>query len=157
MPSHSPKHPADFSVSERVVVGWKEFVDFPEWGLKHIRVKMDSGARTSALGVIRCMVEEGSPGGEMAHLELALNSRHPERVARVQTPIVGRVWVKNTGGWKEHRPIIEVLIRLGPVHKRIRMTIADRSRMLTPVLLGRQALAGDCLVDVAHRYLLRGR
>jgi len=139
------------------VIGWKEFLDFPEWGLKHIRVKVDTGACTSALGVISCTVVEGHPSGDWLHLLLALSRRRPDRVIRVQTPIVGRVWVKNSSGWKEQRPVIEVLIRLGPIQKRIRMTVTNRSRMLTPVLLGRQALAGDCLVDVSRKYLLRGR
>jgi hypothetical protein len=139
------------------VIGWKEFLDFPEWGVKHVRVKVDSGACTSALGVLNCIVEQGHPDGERAILQLALHSRRPGRVLRIQVPIVGRVWVKNSGGWKERRPVIEALIRLGPIHKRIRMTVTDRSRMLTPILLGRQALAGDFLVDVSRKYLLRGR
>ncbi len=157
MSSRSPEPSADLSATDRVVIGWKEFADFPEWGLRHIRVKVDTGACTSALGVISCTVEQGHPSGELAHLHLAPSRRHPDRVIRVHCPILGRVWVKNTAGWKEQRPVIEVLLRLGPIQKRIRMTIADRSRMLTPILLGRQALAGVCLVDVSRKYLLRGR
>ncbi len=157
MPGQLPDPPADASPDGRVVVGWKEFLDFPEWGLKHVRVKIDTGACTSALGVISCTVEEGLPSGDRVHLQLALSRRHPDRVIRVQTPVVDRVWVKNSGGWKERRPVIEVLIRLGPIQKHIRMTVTDRSRMLFPILLGRQALGGDFLVDVAHKYLFRGR
>ena len=32
-----------------LTIGWKERVDFPDWGIKRLRVKMDTGARTSAL------------------------------------------------------------------------------------------------------------
>lgn len=157
MPSHLPEPAGGLSGLDRVVIGWKEFLDFPEWGVKHIRVKVDSGACTSALGVVSCTVEESPQSGDRLHLQLALSRRRPDRVIRVQAPVVGRVWVKNSGGWKERRPVIEVLIRLGPVQQRIRMTVANRSGMLTPVLLGRQALAGDFLVDVSRKYLLRGR
>ena len=31
-------------------IGWKERLDFPDWGLNHVRVKIDTGACTSALG-----------------------------------------------------------------------------------------------------------
>ena len=35
----------------RLIVGWKEYADFPEWAVRRVKVKIDTGARTSALGV----------------------------------------------------------------------------------------------------------
>ena len=32
-------------------IGWNEFVDIPEWGIKGLRAKVDTGARSSALHV----------------------------------------------------------------------------------------------------------
>src|SRR5581483_10820095 len=34
-----------------VTVGWKEFADFPDWGLRRVKVKLDTGARSAAVGV----------------------------------------------------------------------------------------------------------
>ncbi len=53
----------------------------------------------------------------------------------------------------EQRPLIETDIVLGPVRKRIRLTVTSRAGMLFRVILGRQALAGDFLVDVSKKYL----
>ncbi len=61
-----------------LLIGWKEYVAFPEWGLRRIRAKIDTGACTSALDVAGCDVEE-TPAGPIAHLRLALNSRRPTR------------------------------------------------------------------------------
>ena len=65
------------------------------------------------------------------------------------------VIVKNTGGVSEQRPLIETTIRLGPVTKRVRLTVTHRSGLRFPVILGRKALEGDFIVDVSKKYLLR--
>jgi hypothetical protein len=139
-----------------VTIGWKEYVDFPEWGVRRVKAKVDTGARTSALDVYGCDLEE-RPQGMVARLKLALNRRHPNRFVTVETPVLGLVMVTNSGGSREERPLIEAAVRLGPVERRIRLTVTDRSRMLIPMLLGREALSGSFIVDVGHKYLLGRR
>jgi hypothetical protein len=136
------------------LIGWKEFLDFPEWGLKRIRVKVDTGACTSALGVLNFNIEERPSAEPLVNLELALHRRRPDRLTLVQAPLVGMVVVKNPGGRKEQRPVIEAVVRLGTVVKRIRMTVTRRCAMRYPILLGRQALMGHFVVDVTQKYLL---
>jgi hypothetical protein len=64
------------------------------------------------------------------------------------------VRVRNSGGITEERPLIETVIALGPITKRIRLTVTRRPAMLYRVLLGREALADDFLVDVRSKYRL---
>jgi hypothetical protein len=138
-----------------LVVGWKEFVDFPAWGLRHVKVKIDTGARTSALDVMSYQLsEEGT--GLVAELRLALHRRRPERLRVVRVPVLRMVLVRNTSGLTEERPLIETRIRLGPVSKVVHLTVTRRAGMRFPVILGRTALAGDFLVDVSRKYLLKG-
>lgn len=138
-----------------MLIGWKEYAELPEWGLRRIRVKVDTGARTSVLGVAGYDLVDVPVGGQVARLRLALSRKHPERVRVVEAPVLRTVLVKNTGGLPERRPLVETTIRLGPVSKRIRLTVADRSRMRHRMLLGRLALAGDFVVDVSQKYVLR--
>jgi hypothetical protein len=69
--------------------------------------------------------------------------------------VLREVWVRDSGGHPELRPLIETDLVLGPVRKRIRMTLTNRSGMLFRMILGRKALEGDFRVDVAQKYRLR--
>ncbi len=137
-----------------LVIGWKEYVDFADWGATHVKVKIDTGARTSALGAQRCILNETNDG-VIAELHLALRRRHPEEITVVQTPVLRMVVVRNSSGTHEERPLIETSLRLGRLHKRVSMTVTSRACMIFPVILGRSALAGDFVVDVSRKYLLR--
>jgi hypothetical protein len=66
-----------------------------------------------------------------------------------------RVTVADSGGHHEIRPLISTELVLGPVRKQIFLTLTDRSGMLFRMILGRKALEGDFVVDVAQKYLLR--
>ena len=135
-------------------IGWKERLDFPEWGLKKVRVKIDTGACTSALGAADCELVQVD-GRLTARLRLALDRRRPDRTTIVEAPVLRMVHVTNTGGGREERPMIEATVRLGSVQKRIRVTVTRRDGMRFPMILGREALAGSFVVDVGAKYLLR--
>jgi hypothetical protein len=135
-------------------IGWKERLDFPDWGVKRVRVKIDTGACTSALGAAQCDLIEVE-GRLTARLQLTLNRRRPRRIVTVEAPVLRMVHVTNTGGGREERPLIEATIRLGPVLKRIRLTITRRDAMRFPMILGREALAGSFVVDVSQKDVLR--
>ena len=155
-PSAQPQDAASFN-RQPLRIGWKEYLEFTEWDLRRIRVKIDTGARTSALDVVRYELTETAGGGLMATLLLALDHRHPGRFTRIHTPVLRTVIVSNTGGMREERPLVETAVRIGPIHKRIRITITNRSSMRYRMILGREALAHDFLVDVSRKYLLRNR
>ena len=137
-----------------LAVGWKEYVDFPDWGIRKVKVKIDTGARTSALDVLSYDLRD-TDDGLVADLRLALSRKHPERVTLVSAPVLKTVVVSSSTGIREERPLIETLLRLGPVSRRIRVTITNRSRMLFRMILGRKALEGQFVVDVSKKYLLR--
>lgn len=137
------------------MIGWKEYVALPELGVASLKAKVDTGARTSALHVaaIRAL---GEPSDGEAEIEITLapDRRRPERLVRARVRQLARIQVTDSGGHPELRPVIETLLVLGGVQKRIRLTLADRSTMLFRMILGRKALEGDFLVDVSKKYLL---
>jgi hypothetical protein len=152
--SENPVAAPGASLSAPRTIGWKEHVDFPDWGIRRVKVKIDTGARTSALDVLRYDLRQ-TEAGLVADLCLALSRKHPERVTVVTAPVLKTVLVANSMCIREQRPLIETVIRLGPITKRVRLTITNRSGMLFRMILGRKALEGDFVVDVSRKYLLR--
>jgi len=141
-----------------VRVGWVERVALPQLGIKRLLAKIDTGARTSALHVSRIKVID--PGG--AHrrptLEISIprGARKTAAAARVvQVHVRDYVQVKGTSGRSERRPVIETTLRLGPLERRIRVTLTDRADMVYPMLVGRTALGVGIVVDPSGRRLWR--
>ncbi len=139
---------------EPLIIGWKEYVGFVEWPLGRVKAKIDTGARTSALDVLSYELHQAD-AGLTATLRLALNPRRPDDVRELVVPVLQMVVVSNSGGMREQRPLVETTLRLGPVTKRVRLTITNRAGMRFRMILGRKALEDDFVVDVARKYLLK--
>ncbi|HTG34464.1 MAG TPA: RimK/LysX family protein [Thermoanaerobaculia bacterium] len=137
-------------------VGWKEHLDLPELGIVRIKAKVDTGARTSTLHVdsIR-LLEVLADGSERVALEFRPDRRRPDWRVQTEARVLRRMRVVDSGGHPEVRPVIETEMVLGPVRKKILVTLTNRSGMLFRMILGRKALEGDFRVDVAGKYLLR--
>lgn len=141
-----------------LVVGWKEYLALPELGIGRLKAKVDTGARTSSLHVESFTSLEIRPdGSEVAEVTISTDRRRPERKVIARVTVLGRVRVTDSGGHPEIRPVIETEIVLGPVRKRIRVTLTNRSGMLFRMILGRKAMEGDFVVDASRKYLLRRR
>ena len=141
---------------ENRLVGWKEYLDLPELGVFRLKAKVDTGARTSTLHVDRLEVLEILPdGSEWVEISLRPDRRRPEHQVTTRVRVLRRLRVTDSGGHRQVRPVIETEMVLGPVHKRILVTLADRSGMLFRMILGRKALEGDFHVDVASKYRFR--
>jgi len=138
-----------------LVVGWKERIAFPDWKLRRVKVKIDTGARTSAIGAVYYELLDLPGEGRVADLTLGLDRKAPDRQVRLRVPVLGTVRVRNSAGQRELRPLVETRVRLGPLTKVIRLTVTNRTTMRFPVILGRLALAGDFVVDVSRKYLLK--
>jgi hypothetical protein len=141
------------------VLGWKEEAALPDWGITGLRVKLDTGARTSAIHVNGLeIVGHHDAGGQalpLVRVEIPLSRVDPERTVMVVTPVIGYRSVRHTGGRAERRPVVRTRLVCGPLDHDIDMTVTDRSGMIFRMILGRQALAGNVFVDAGLGYTTR--
>lgn len=133
---------------KRVGIGWREAVDLPEWGIEKLVVKVDSGARTSAIHVenLRELPDK------MLHFEVVLSRRFNHKRVSVETPWVRRTRVRSSNGEIQERYVVQTRMVLGPVEKDIELTLVSREGMLVRMLLGRSAIGSDFVVypDLKH-------
>lgn len=132
-----------------IPVGWREYIALPDWGIDRVRVKVDTGARTSAIHVAE--YEELEDGH--ARFEVVVSERPKMRTIMVEAPLVREAVVKPSSGKRQRRPVVKTTMRLGGVEKEIEISLVSRKGMLCRMLLGRTALKHDFIVDVSRTYL----
>jgi hypothetical protein len=120
----------------KIRVGWVEYVALPGLDIGHLKAKIDTGARTSALHVARMRTVDTTGGPHRRPiLEITVPSGGRGRLPhRVRAAVHGFVMVRDTSGRTERRPVIETTLRLGTLKRRIAVTLTNRGDMLFPVV-----------------------
>lgn len=138
--------------SSSTLVGWREWVALPELSIPAVKVKVDTGARTSALHAVD--IERMSVSGrDMVSFTVHPIQRNHSFYIKAKAPLVDIRAVSDSGGHKENRYVISTRLTMGSMDKEIDITLTERNTMLFRMLLGRTVLAGDVMVDPAASYL----
>ncbi len=131
----------------KTVIGWVVNLDLPDWEIRKLRAKVDTGARTSALHVENLKVKRN---GKVS-FEVVLSRKDREKRVTVEAPIVRRGRVRSSTGDYTRRIFVKTRVKVGAVEKEIEISLVSREKMLFRMLLGRTALARHFLVDVSKR------
>lgn len=135
----------------KLVVGRREWVRLPCLGVGAMNAKTDSGARTSSLHAEDIRLSE-----DRKRVRFTTEDHYGVRT-ECDVPVGGVSVVKSSTGEAQERIWIEVELEMpGGFRWKGRLTLADRSRMLCPMLLGRRCLSGYLVVDVQGNHLAGG-
>jgi len=126
---------------EKVHIGWREWVDLPEWGLT-LKAKIDTGARSSSLDVANIRHLSDSRIRFDIH-----RRRKTDEIHTVEADIFRETRVRSSNGQMQERIVVKTRLRLAGVEKEILVTLTSRRKMLHRMLLGREALRDDFLID----------
>ncbi|MGZ3899283.1 MAG: ATP-dependent zinc protease family protein [Bacteroidia bacterium] len=129
------------------LIGRREFVSFPELGIKALEAKIDTGAYTCSMHCdeIRLIMEMGKPVLFFTILE---SQNLPKKEFRFEEFSTKKI--KNSFGEMEERYIIRTLLKIGRKNIRSSISLTYRDNMRYPVLIGRKPLKGKFLIDVSQ-------
>lgn len=135
---------------ELPVVGWRELVHLPDLGLHEVPAKIDTGARTSSLhGTV---IEEFERDGEK-YVRFAVDFAK-QKVRQVCEAVhVDVRGITSSNGETQRRYVIKTPLRIGDVEFRAEISLADRSDMSFPMLIGRSSLRRRFVVDSGFSWL----
>jgi ribosomal protein S6--L-glutamate ligase len=132
--------------AEKMIVGSEEWCQISQLGIPAIKVRVDSGAKTSAIHAFNIQAfKRGNTPWVSFDVHPLQNNRSV--FLRCEAPIVDRRLVKNTSGASEKRYVIKVPIRMKDQVWDIELTLTNRDSMGYRMLLGREAMNGRILVD----------
>ncbi|OGQ17112.1 MAG: hypothetical protein A3B70_06830 [Deltaproteobacteria bacterium RIFCSPHIGHO2_02_FULL_40_11] len=139
--------------SKKHIVGWREWVSLPDLHIQKIKVKVDTGARTSTLHAAHISVFKR---GKYEYVRFSVDpiqaSKTPHKVCTAR--IIERRQIMSSIGVATLRPIIRTKICLADIEWSIEVTLVNRDIMGFRMLIGRQAIRGNFFVDPGRSFIL---
>lgn len=137
---------------QRICVGWREWAALPELAIDPIKVKVDTGALSSALHAIHVR-----PFREDGRLRVRFQvhpiQRRTDTTVTCVADVVDEREVTSSTGHRERRLVIHTPVRIGGQTWPIDITLTNRDTMGFRMLLGRRAMRSHIVVDPAGSYL----
>ena len=130
--------------SLKQIVGATEVVLIEEANL-YFKARVDTGAKTSSIHAENIEVDSsGDPRGKPISFRLITKEGQSRKI---ETRVTSVVTVK-TSELSEHRYVVPLLMKWNDSKKTVLVSLNDRKNMEYRLLLGRNWLHGDFIVDV---------
>ncbi len=143
--------PLTLQKPELIIIGWREWIGLPKLKVKKIKVKIDTGARTSALHVsdISIHYKNDVP---YVHFTIHPIQHQSSPTIHAKAKLIEYRRVKSSSGHISTRPVIHTKFLLGEMKWEGEVTLVDRDLMGFRMLLGRQAVRNRFLVHPGRSY-----
>jgi len=137
---------------KRPTIGWREWVQLPDLGVNEIKAKVDTGADNSSLHAFN--IERFTKDDlEMVRFEIHPRQKRKRPSIECEAEVVGEKKVKNPGGRREVRPIIQTTLVVAGKKIQAKVNLTTRDEMTFRMLLGRRTVRKKFLVDPGRSYL----
>lgn len=134
------------------IIGWREWISIPDMHIQQIKVKVDSGARTSAIHAEDIEIVK-KRGKKFVCFKIFPMQKDKKNGKEVTLPMIDERWVKSSVGHQTLRPVVLVDIKIGDYEVPIELTLVNRDLMGFRMLLGREAIKNLFLLDAGRSFL----
>jgi hypothetical protein len=131
-----------------VVIGSKELVSFPRLNISDVPAKIDTGADTSSVWVSGIKVTREGLSFKLFDKRNKYYTGETITVPTYETAVI-----RSSSGIPEKRYKVRMVVLVHNRRIRAYFTLADRSTMQYPILLGRRLLNNKFIVDVSKEYI----
>lgn len=139
-------------MNTKMVAGSEEWVSLPALGLPMIKVRVDSGAKTSALHAVNITPFQRN-GETWVSFDVFPIQFDGKRIVHCEAPVVDIRIIKSSTGNRENRYVIKTPVKLNEEVWEIEVSLTNRDSMGYRMLLGREAMRGKMLVDPESSFL----
>ncbi len=144
--------PSRDAATPKLIIGRREWIALPDLGVSPLNAKTDSGARSSSIHAKNVVL---SP--DEISVSFTTTNHYNEQIT-CTAAVARTALVRSSSGTATKRIFIETTAVLpGGFRWNILVSLANRSEMRCPMLLGRRALSGYFLVDPQGAHLLGPR
>ncbi len=133
------------------VIGWREWISLPDLGIKKIKVKVDTGARSSSLHAIKQRIFERD-GEKWVKFQVNPVQNKADNKIKTEAKILEFRSVRSSSGVAEMRPVIITHVELLGIFWPVELTLSNRDEMGFRMLLGRQAFRHKFYVDAGRSF-----
>lgn len=132
-------------------IGWREWIALPSLSIPRIKVKVDTGARSSALHAVdvRPVMKNGR---QHVRFNVHPEQRSASETIAAEAEVVDYRHVRSSGGQSTLRPVIQTLVEFQGAAWPIELTLVGRDEMGFRMLLGRQAVRDRFVVDPGRSF-----
>ena len=133
------------------MIGWREWISLPHLGIRAIKAKIDTGARSSCVHAFD--VETFKRKGKLfVRFSVHPLQRDSRTTVITEAEVLEFRQVRSSTGHAMMRPVILTDMALLGERWQIELTLANRDEMGFRMLLGREAVRRRFLVDPGRSY-----
>ncbi len=139
---------------DKTLIGWNEWCELPKLKLPAVKVKIDTGAKISALHAFD-ISQHKIKGKDIVKFFIHPLQANVEVIRKCSAEIIDQRNITSSNGHKENRYIIKTPIIMGDYEWEIEVSLSNRDPLAYRMLLGRDAM--EHFIIEPHKNLLLGK
>ncbi|WP_340076434.1 30S ribosomal protein S6--L-glutamate ligase [Leptobacterium sp. I13] len=140
-------------LNNKTVIGSEEWVSLPGLAIPAIKVRVDSGAKTSALHAVNIQPFQRN-NETWVTFDVFPVQNNGKKLIHCEALVIDKRIIKSSTGNRESRYVVRTVLKVGDQSWDIEITLTNRDTMGYRMLLGREAMKGKMLVDPESSFLL---
>jgi ribosomal protein S6--L-glutamate ligase len=140
-------------MENKTIIGSQEWVSLPQLDIPTIKVRVDSGAKTSALHAVNIQPFQRN-NDTWVTFDVYPIQNNGKKVIHCEALVLDKRVVKSSTGNRENRYIIQTSLHINGDSWDVELSLTNRDSMGYRMLLGREAMIGRLIVDPEANFML---